>query len=304
MNKLEDNSDIIGSVMNKKLNGAILPERIYKTPSIIKIKRDLLLDLLKKENEIRLNEKTKKKFDDAEDNFDMYRLIDIEIRKDTLKYFNFDPDVDDSFKAYELACGEYINDNEIRNSVVWMYYDKTRMGNLKINDEVITKDINLYNLEGREFPFKDLLSDNLPNIVISGSMSWPPFRTKGVTILNKWNELYANKLKINLIVIYISEAHAADEWSLSNIVTINQHRTIEDWISAAKLLLQKKCGNYLNRIYVDNIVLPNYENTYSGWPERGYIFHYNKIVHICYGNVEDLVRWPEEINQWLEKNII
>jgi hypothetical protein len=110
-----------------------------------------------------------------------------------------------------------------------------------------------------------------------------------------------NTYKINLIVIYISEAHASDEWALSKKIKVNQHKTIQDRIKAANLLIDIKNVNYFDKIYVDSIEYPNYESIYSGWPERGYIFYKNKISHVCYGRIEDLVRWPEEIDEWLQK---
>jgi type I thyroxine 5'-deiodinase len=105
------------------------------------------------------------------------------------------------------------------------------------------------------------------------------------------------------VVIYISEAHAADEWSLSLKYQINQHKSIEDRIAAAKFLIKEK--NYKYRIFVDSFdgdSNNSFEKTYSGWPERGFIFHKGKIVHISYGTIEGTINWREEIGEWLESN--
>lgn len=109
--------------------------------------------------------------------------------------------------------------------------------------------------------------------------------------------------KINLIVVYISEAHAADEWALSNKIQINQHKTVQERIEAAKFICSYKDVNYSQSMFVDSIDYPNYESVYSGWPERGYVIDKNKIVHICYGRIEDLIRWGEEIEEWMQQNV-
>ena len=114
-----------------------------------------------------------------------------------------------------------------------------------------------------------------------------------------WNELYAKTGKINLVIIYVSEAHASDGWALSKEYSIPQHKNIDDRIQAASNYINWKKLNYKTRIFVDNIELPNFEKTYSAWPERGFVFENGKIVYISYGTVDDQVRWGEGIDDWL-----
>ncbi len=109
------------------------------------------------------------------------------------------------------------------------------------------------------------------------------------------------KCLINLVVIYISEAHASDEWALSNLYEIPQHKSVSERIKVAKSYIEQRNVNYSDKIYVDSLDLHNFETTYSSWPERGYIFLDDKIEFICYGRVEDLIRWTEEIDKWLEQ---
>jgi hypothetical protein len=48
----------------------------------------------------------------------------------------------------------------------------------------------------------------------------------------------------------------------------------------------------------------NFETIYSGWPERGYVIDKDlNVQHISYGNVDDMVRWSEEIDHWLISNL-
>lgn len=100
-----------------------------------------------------------------------YRAIDTELRREALRFFGFNPNYDDSLKAYEIAYGKYINDREIREKVVWMKYDKTKMGKFKLGEEIITEGIDLYDFTGAKHAFKNLLKQDMPNVIISGSIS-------------------------------------------------------------------------------------------------------------------------------------
>jgi len=105
--------------------------------------------------------------------------------------------------------------------------------------------------------------------------------------------------KVKIIPIYISEAHASDEWAASQECNINQHKTIEERIETVKYGLKKYEVDF--PIYVDSFNEINFENTYKPWPERAYIFYKNKIVYIAEVKIEG-VFWHDEIEQWLRKN--
>lgn len=161
----------------KELNGALLPEIVYNTPSKIKINRDLLMRLLEVENSIRTDFNNLDQYDDPEGS--NYQYIDEEMRLDALKQLlpgvlnKSIEEIDwyDAFKAYNLACGEYINDVEVREKVVWMKYDKTRLGKLRIGYDVITEDLTLYDLNKNPYDFKSLVDDSIPTLLVGGSLT-------------------------------------------------------------------------------------------------------------------------------------
>jgi len=98
----------------------------------------------------------------------------------------------------------------------------------------------------------------------------------------------------NIIVIYISEAHAADEWNLSKKFSINQHKTVEDRINVAKKYVKENdCFKSVNfTLYVDSIEHEkSFEKTYCGWPERGFIVYKNQLEYISFGVPNDIVHW-------------
>ena len=97
--------------------------------------------------------------------------IDQDYIEEALLFYGYNPNKDDSLKAYHLACGKYINDPEIKELVVWMKYDKMRKTDIKIGQKPIVEGIELYNLNNEAFQLKDLLDPAKPNILICGSYS-------------------------------------------------------------------------------------------------------------------------------------
>lgn len=154
----------------KELNGALIPEIIYDSDSIIQIDREELMRILKIENKIRLSEEMRKLYDLDED-MSSYALLDEYTIKMALMTAGYEPDKDDSLKAYHLATGRHINDTEIKELVVWLKYDKTRNGKLKIGDDIVTKDIKIYDFEGNCHMLEDVLLKDGVNIVVCGSFT-------------------------------------------------------------------------------------------------------------------------------------
>jgi hypothetical protein len=162
---------------HEKDNGALLPQIIYDTPSKISINRDQLIILLEEEESIRQSKELLELYD-ATTIYD-YAEIDFDIRIKALK--NKLPDLinvqkeqidwEDAIKAYSLACGEYINDTEIREKIVWMRYDKTRLGKLRVNDKIITESLYVYDMKKNKVIFEDLIDKSKPTIMVCGSMS-------------------------------------------------------------------------------------------------------------------------------------
>ena len=98
-------------------------------------------------------------------------------------------------------------------------------------------------------------------------------------------------------MIYISEAHAKDEWPLSTQDDINQHKTIYDRIEAAKRIQS------LVPIYCDSFEENNFQNVYSGWPERAFLIHNDEIKYISYHKVDGYDDWHSEVAEIIENFI-
>lgn len=92
-----------------------------------------------------------------------------------------------------------------------------------------------------------------------------------------------NKNRLNIFIIYISEAHAHDIWPLGESAgTINySHKNIEDRIACAKKF--KKHFKISIPIYCDNMK-NNLRDEFSCWPFRYFVIKNNKFTYI--GNPE------------------
>jgi hypothetical protein len=100
---------------------------------VINLNRDQLTEILRLENDARLSHEGLLDFDVVK-----HESVDVHIRHDegfiikALIIYGFNPSVDDSLKAYHLATTEYINDPEVREQVVWMKYDKCKVGDFRV----------------------------------------------------------------------------------------------------------------------------------------------------------------------------
>ena len=69
--------------------------------------------------------------------------------------------------------------------------------------------------------------------------------------------------------VYLSEAHATDEWPLGNHVTVNQHRNIEERACAAARF--REATGWSLPIFLDNCS-NDFARRFSAHPERFYLF--------------------------------
>lgn len=99
----------------------------------------------------------------------------------------------------------------------------------------------------------------------------------------------------DFLVIYIAEAHSTDGWAFTNNFDINQHRSLEERLSAAQIVVQK---DPLCPVVVDemsNITAIKY----GALPERLYVLQAGKVVYK--GAVGPWGYNPLEVRSFLEK---
>lgn len=88
-----------------------------------------------------------------------------------------------------------------------------------------------------------------------------------------------HKDRINVIVIYISEAHASDVWPIGKSAGTNnlKHRNIKDRIECIKKF--KSEYNLDLSIFGDNMD-DVFETEYAAWPFRYFVIKDSKILKI------------------------
>ena len=229
---------------------------------------------MKIENDIRLSKKGQLRFHEAEKSIDTdWMNVASEIQKEALRLAEIE------------VTGENLSilrNTALKNPDLALYVknNKCRQTHLKVNDEC--PNFELYNLKNSKME-KNIFNSDKYEIIIAGSVSWPPFR--GVLKdIHKLSIELSNKA--NFKIVYITEAHASDVWPISssrysydgNDVNIKTPKTTEERIKIAS----EFCINYeiTIPIYVDGID-DNFEKIMAPWPIRFYIIKNGIIKFIA-----------------------
>jgi len=104
-------------------------------------------------------------------------------------------------------------------------------------------------------------------------------------------------LGASFLTVYISEAHATNEWKLGNVVEVEQHKNLEDRVSAAERLI-KETG-WKVPVVVDGME-NEFNKQYAAWPERAYVIQEGKMKYICDVSFEGDMEWVPAIENWLD----
>uniref|UniRef100_A0A3Q3VJD6 Iodothyronine deiodinase n=1 Tax=Mola mola TaxID=94237 RepID=A0A3Q3VJD6_MOLML len=100
----------------------------------------------------------------------------------------------------------------------------------------------------------------------------------------------------DFLVVYLAEAHSTDGWAFKNNYNINQHQSLEDRLSAARILVQK---NPLCPVVVDEMSNAS-AIKYGALPERLYVLRAGKVVYK--GQMGPWGYSPLEVRSFLEKS--
>jgi len=97
------------------------------------------------------------------------------------------------------------------------------------------------------------------------------------------------------LAVYISEAHAQDEWPLGNIVCLNQHKTMEERLEVAKTFKEKY--DFQIPLLVDTME-NTLDNKYACWPERFFIIQHG-VMKLVGSPTTEYGYDRESISRWL-----
>jgi hypothetical protein len=141
------------------------------------------------------------------------------------------------------------------------------------------------------------MAESAPLVLLAGSGSWPPF-LEFVDTFNALKEEFCGRAAF--ACVYLSEAHAKDEWPLGSIISN----------SNAPTNLQGRMKEAVSMIENTGLKMPIlvdgmddlFGTTYSAWPLRYFVIGANgKLLWIAEPDEVTNLFEPMELRSWLEK---
>jgi len=262
----------------------------YAVSTEYQIEKEILRNVLIREDQLRASEEFQKEYS-KDDNLEWLRDVTLRIQMEALSEYGIvDPR---GLIVLRNARFKFKEDPSMNNLTVYMRQDRSKRGTLNFHD--MAPDSSLCCLDGTDTTLFDYMKSigNLPLIILAGSATWPPFR-QAVDLLNCLQETYRGV--VHFLAVYIAEAHAQDIWPLGNKVCLNQHKTLEERLQAAKNF--QKDYKFQIPILVDKMD-NNFDSLYASWPERFYIIENGKMEVIGFPTIE-FGYDRQQICRWLE----
>jgi hypothetical protein len=106
---------------------------------------------------------------------------------------------------------------------------------------------------------------------------------------------------MRLLVIYIAEAHARDQWPMGKTIScVDQPKTLEERLENARQC--KKNFNFEVPMLVDNMN-NDFHLTYGSWPFRFYVIHEDKLVLKAEPHPKTFGYNMNELDEWINNFI-
>jgi len=182
---------------------------------------------------------------------------------------------------------------------------KEAIFHLKIGDDA--PDSEMYSFEsGNRIKLSSLFQSTRPILLNFGSFTWPPWRQESEFIKSIISDFSG---KVDVITIYVTEAHAFDEWDLN--------KTLPDWDDSF-CYMQPKTQQQRRNIASDfakrydfpteNFYIDTMENSsggaYCAVPERLYVIKDRKMIYVGGPGPfhYDVKEVRDFLAQWLERS--
>ncbi|ETO22704.1 deiodinase [Reticulomyxa filosa] len=239
-----------------------------------KITRDVLLQMLKRENELRLSKEALEEIEmesreyDGNDNENEsnknkkeHENEKVHIPMSIMKWqervvrefgYESNDEVNYALQTLRSARRLYPNDMEIKDATYYLKYNRINRGTLGVGDE--WKDVTLMTCNAQAKKLSDIIRE---------------------------------QDSFNFVFVYILEAHASDEWPIRTKpnLCIKQHASLKDRCSLAIRLIDE--FHFQIPVFVDT--MDNcFQTTYAAWPLRAFLLHHSTIQFILQP------KWPEE----------
>jgi hypothetical protein len=101
----------------------------------------------------------------------------------------------------------------------------------------------------------------------------------------------------DFLAVYISEAHATNEWPLGRRVCIAQHETIEERIAAAQSYRSDMAAKV--PMVVDTMS-NSFNSQYNVWPERLFIINNGVVEYVADLYIDQRIPWLYQVLSYLK----
>jgi len=106
--------------------------------------------------------------------------------------------------------------------------------------------------------------------------------------------------RANFLGIYITEAHASDEWPIGKTISFcSQPKKLQDRCVLAKKFVD---DNQLEFPMMVDTMENQFDETFAAWPLRFYVIQNGKLVFKAQPNVQEYAYDPVELSRWLKTN--
>jgi hypothetical protein len=135
------------------------------------IDRDLMIKMLKRENELRLSNEVQSVYSELEDRYDMdWMEYTIQVQEKVVKEFGFDKSPESTQLAVNtLRRAQYLypDDPEVLSIPLYVKYNRAKRGYLQVGDHA--PDVMLAELNGNHKPLSSFFDETKPLVLVSGS---------------------------------------------------------------------------------------------------------------------------------------
>jgi len=251
--------------------------------------------MLKRENELRLS----KEFQTLIDGHNQASAEPLyeALQKQVAREFGYKSEIEQELGRDIIRCAAtlYKDDSEIKEIPLYIKYNRAEQGVLKIGDDC--PDVTMSGLNGCAVKLSDFTKTSLPLVLVAGSYTWPPFKG-AVPILHQFQHT-CNK-RAEFLAVYITEAHAKDEWPVGETVSVcNQPKSMDERLAIANQFV--KDHDYKVPLIVDTMN-NSFQKMFAAWPIRFYIVRNGKIVYKAQPDLESYTYNIDEVEAWLNTN--
>jgi hypothetical protein len=246
--------------------------------------KETLMKMMRREDELRLSKEIQDEYWAKGDFFGTTLRVQLQAVEE---YGFSNPWIIPSALTY------YSEDPDITSIPHYVRFNRSKQGKLECGDSI--PDIPLSTTKGCGTSLHTLLApyQGIPIVVAAGSYTWPPFND----IIPQLTEIYEKfNSKVGFLTVYISEAHAQDEWPIGDDVLVSsQPKEISERCQVAR---EFQADRGYNLPLVVDTMDNQFDEFFGAWPARFFIILNNILVFKAQPNSDHMYNLAE-VHDWL-----